>query len=1064
MLLVLLACAPYPEGLRATPDGTGPVVKVDWDAQPLPEIPFPNDLATRTDLTSPTGLRLNVPLTAATKLERHSREQLNTLTGFGVYAPITVAFDAPLDLANIRARHTDDAKLGDEQYADDAVFLVDVDPDSPDYGKPVALDVGHGRYPMDVPDPDRYFPNDSRAASPSLVFDTVEEDLDGDGVLDWGEDTDNDGVLDHPNVWPEGGDPRADLLTFYEKQTNTLIVRPVRPLREETTYAVVLTERLVGADGQPVRSPWEYVNHLRQTEALSPLSGALGDLGLAVDDVAFAWTFTTGRVTGDLVDARRGLLGDGPLAALDAAFPEGVREALVVHEIDGVDPHRLPAQTVVQTLAALGLFDESAADVLVANYGAFSDVVVGGSFNTPNLLGEPGQATAGWPEVDDSDDWWQVDGHNGTYAGRSERVAFTCVLPKDVAQPAPVAVFGHGYGSSRFDFLAFAWGFNRLGMAACAFDYPGHGPTVDADEEELIEAVLGTTGLYPFYDHLKDSRQRDLDNDGTMNSGGDQWTADAFHTRDMVRQAALDHAQFVDSLRACGTGTMTKSDGTTATSCDWDGDGTPDMGGKDVRYYQIGGSLGGINTAVAAAVIDEVTAWAPVVPGGGLLDVAFRTEIGGAVEAMHGRLMSPLFLGYPTGDGGLRVVQMVNSVTDMVEIPVATLPSFPAGGRVRIENLANGEVREGYVPVDGTFRLGIAADAASAWEKRALAGIPAEGPEEGETYTIADPTTAGDALRLTLLTAEGETVATVETWETDATFQGVTYPAGSTLVAAAEGLGHIRGSPEVRRIGFVFSAILEAGDPIAYARALTEEPFAALSGKPRNVLLMPTPGDSIVSVNTGVALARAAGWLDDTTIDARYGTTVDRFLIDRRVVQGLEEHGPYTCADGSPCLFDPDDLDQGLDGTGAPSEAPLRVTVETSAGTSALRMPYVRTTGTHGFSTPEPDRAFDVSTFAAMQIGSYFLEQGATVRDDLCLEDATCAWIPPLPGNDDPGDTGDTGDTGQADTGQSGDTGDTGTSGDTGAADTADTGATDTADTGAADTATDSGTADGGAR
>ena len=29
------------------------------------------------------------------------------------------------------------------------------------------------------------------------------------GQLDFGEDTDNDGVLDHPNVWPEGGDPRA---------------------------------------------------------------------------------------------------------------------------------------------------------------------------------------------------------------------------------------------------------------------------------------------------------------------------------------------------------------------------------------------------------------------------------------------------------------------------------------------------------------------------------------------------------------------------------------------------------------------------------------------------------------------------------------------------------------------------------------------------------------------------------------------------------------------------------------------------------------------------------------
>lgn len=1001
MILLLLACAPYPEGLRATPAGDGPMVRFDWDHKPLADIPYPNDLATRTDPTSPTGLRLNVPIASATRLEEEARQKLDTLTGFGVYSPIAVGFDAPLDLDEIHTRHTADAKLGADAYTDDAVFLVDVDPDSPDYLQPVPLDLGSGRYPMDAANSARYFPNDTRAAHPSIVFDTVDEDLDGDGVLDWGEDTDNDGWLDVPNIYPEGGDPRADLLTFYEKLTDTLVMRPVRPLREQTTYAVVLTNRLVGADGEPVRSPWEYVHHLRQSDALVPLGQALGGVGLSIDDVAFAWTFTTGNQTGDLVDARRGLLGEGPLATMDAAFPEGVTEALQVHEIDGLDPHALPAETLISTLAALGLFDETAGAALVENYSAFADVVVGGSFETANLMGEPGVTPAAWPSTDDSDDWWQVDGFNGTWQGRAERVAFTCVLPKDVPQPAPVVVFGHGYGSSRFDFLGFSWAFARMGFASCAFDYPGHGPTVDPDQEVLIESVLETTGLLPFYEHLKDSRYRDLDNDGRMDSGGDQWTADAFHTRDMVRQAALDHAQFIDSLRACGQGTWTRQeDGESGTTCDWDGDGTPDIGGEDVPYYVIGGSLGGINTAVAASIVDEVTAWAPVVPGGGLLDVAFRTEIGGAVEAMHGRLLSPLFYGTPTGDGGLTITQIVNSVADMEGLTVATLPSFPAGGRVVLENLANGEVREGLVPADGTFRIAIAADAASAWEKADILGIPWGGPEEGDTYVTDDPTELGDALRLRFYTAEGEEVATIDSWEAEGTFQGVTYPAGSALVALAEGFGHIRATPDVRRVGFVFSAILEPGDPIAYARALTEEPFAALSGEPRNILVMPTPGDSIVNINTGIALARAAGWIDDTQVDERYGTTVDRWLIDKAVVQGLEQYGGYTCEDGSACLFDADDLDNGTDGTGAPSEAPLRLAVETSSGASGLRLPYVRTTGTHGFSTPEPDRAFDIATFATMQMATFFWEDGAQIRDDVCLEDASCDWIPALPQDD----------------------------------------------------------------
>ncbi len=1014
-LLLLTACAPYPEGLRATPDGTGPMVRVDWDAKPLPDVPFPSDLATTVDRHSPTGLRLNVPLAASTEMERHARKKLNLLTGFGIYSPIAVPFEAPLDLDNIARLHRDDEKLGEAQFVDDAFFLIDVTPGSPTYLEPFPLDVGHGRFPLDVARSDRYFPNDSRSDQPSIVFDTVDEDTNGNGKLDWGEDTDNDGVLDVPNVYPEGGDPREDLLSFYEKQTNTLVFRPVVPLREKTTYAVVLTERLVGEDGQPVRSPWEYVHHLRQTEALAPLEKALPELGLTMDDVAFAWTYTTGDVTGDLAAVRAGMKGQGKLKKIDTDVPEGVNEALAVHAIDGLEPTRLPVAVLVDTLNRLGLFSADSAQALYDNYSAFGDVIVGGAFDTPNFFGDFDHEPGAWPQVDDTDDFWQVDGFNGTYKLRSERVPFTCVLPKGVEQPAPVVNFGHGYGSSRFDFLGFAWAFNRMGFAACAFDYPGHGPTIDPEDMELISAVLSTTGLVPFLTHLEDSRYRDVDNNGSKDSGYDQWTADAFHTRDMVRQAAVDHAQFIDSAEACGEGTMTLPDGSTAISCDWDGDGTPDMGGPGNKFYVIGGSLGGINSAVAAAISEQVGAWAPVVPGGGLLDIAFRTEIGGAVEAMHGRLMSPLFVGATTEDGALQIQQVANSYVDMGRIPIATITDFPAGGRVVVTNHANGEVREGWIPEDGGFRVGIPCDAASSLEKRHLAGIPDDGPEEGTVYTIDDPTTAGDPITVRLETVDGEVTHTFTTWETDVTFQGVTYPAGSRLVAAAEGLGRIRASPELRRVGFVFSAILEPGDAIAYARTYTQEPLEGLDGKLRNVLVMPTPGDSIVNINTGIALARAAGWIDDTEVDDRYGMSVDRWLIDRKVVQGLEEYGPYVCADGNPCLFDADDLDRGMDGTGATSDEGLRIKVETSVGESGLRLPYANQRGSHGFTTPKPDDPFDIATFATMQMASYFYFDGQVLSDDLCLEDASCEWIPQIPGAGDDGGGDD--DTGMADTG-----------------------------------------------
>lgn len=992
-MFFLLACAAPPEGLRPTPEGDGPVVTVDWDTKPLANIPFPNDLATRPDPTSVTGLRLNVPMAAETHQEEETRAKMNELTGWGVYAPISVGFSAPLDIGEIARRHKDDPLVGEARFADDAVLVINVDPDSPDFGKAARMDLGEGRFPMDAARGDRYFPNDTRAAEPSLLFDTVDEDLNGNGVLDWGEDTDNDGRLDVANVWPTSGDSRTNLLSWYEKETNTLLLRPVVPLREETTYAVVLTDRLVGEDGAPVRSPWDYVNHLRQTEALRPLEDALPRYGLTLDNVAFAWSFTTGRITGDLVDIHQGLQGEGPFAGLADEYPAGVNEELQMHEMPSVpDQGRLPVTTLVSTLSDLGLFEGESADALIANYSEFGDVVVGGSFTTPYFLADRDDNGQ-----DDSDEWFEVDPYAQTWSAQPQRVVFTCVLPKahdGVKAPFPVALFGHGYGSSRFDFLGFSWAFNRLGMAACAVDFPGHGPSIDPDQLSLVETYLGAQGLLPFLTHLQDARYRDLNNDGIPDSGGDQWTADAFHTRDMVRQAAVDWMQLIRSFQACGTGTMTLPDGSERMTCDWDGDGAPDIGG-DVRYSIVGGSLGGINAGVAGAVIPEVDAFGTIASGGGLTDVAVRTEIGGAVEAMAGRLMSPMFLGRPQADGTLLITQMVNSVTDMVELPVATLPSIPAGGRIEIENLDKGIVREGWIPVDGTLRVAVPADALDPHEKAVATGMPSTGPAVGSTYELADNAGLGDRIVLRFFDAAGNAVAEVDHFETDVVHEGVTMRAGSPLIAASYGNGQIRATPEVRRLVFALSGLLEPGDPIAYAPHYVDDTYDDFGNRAANVLIVTTPGDPIVNVNTGIAHARAAGYLPDE-LDPRYGVPVDRWLADHAVIQGLEQYGPYTDVNGASCLFDPDDLDNGTDGTGAPSEEPMRMTVPHAGGVGGLRMPYVETTGDHGFGLPEPSRAFDINTFEILQVASYVAGGGRSISDDPCLEDASCAWIPQL--------------------------------------------------------------------
>ena len=252
-LLAALVTAAVPQGClspeangiaRALPAKT--TVKMDFNARPLPEIPLPNDIATRYDETSATGRRINASLIAPTEFEREVRENLDQIDGWGVFQTIAIPFTGPLDVGSIRDAHDEP----DYDFNNDAIFLVDVDTDSPELGKLHALDVGNGNYPVTLKGRTDFWKNDPRGDSLSLSFEEIDEDKNGDGLLDASEDTDEDGILDRPNYLP-GKSPAADdlvgradaLMYFYERESSTLLLRPLEPLRERTTYAVIVTRR-----------------------------------------------------------------------------------------------------------------------------------------------------------------------------------------------------------------------------------------------------------------------------------------------------------------------------------------------------------------------------------------------------------------------------------------------------------------------------------------------------------------------------------------------------------------------------------------------------------------------------------------------------------------------------------------------------------------------------------------------------------------------------------------------------------------------------------------------------
>ena len=108
---------------------------MDFLAKPLPDIPLPNDIATRYDAQSATGRRINASMLAPTRLERSVRARIDEIDGWGINQPITIPFTAPIDVTSVLDGHR--VKDGPDYYdlSDDVIYLIDVDPKSPEFGQ-----------------------------------------------------------------------------------------------------------------------------------------------------------------------------------------------------------------------------------------------------------------------------------------------------------------------------------------------------------------------------------------------------------------------------------------------------------------------------------------------------------------------------------------------------------------------------------------------------------------------------------------------------------------------------------------------------------------------------------------------------------------------------------------------------------------------------------------------------------------------------------------------------------------------------------------------------------------
>ncbi|RAL23683.1 hypothetical protein DL240_05860 [Lujinxingia litoralis] len=1069
----------------------GPRIDFDLDERPFPNIPFPNDLATRVDAASPTGKRLNVSELGASAAETRVRKALNEQNGFGVFSPMHVSFDAPLDVENLIARH----QQLTPDFDDDAIYLVNVDPKSPGYGEVVLLDMGLGNFPITLSRTNNYFALDPRADDRNLLFEESAEEATGpEGQLLWSDDTDDDGVLDLPNTRTPGGEPSdfREVLDFYERETDTLILRPVNPLAPGTTYALVLTDALTGEDGRAVDSPFETVHHLDQSQALEPLRSILPErfpsrFDTDLSQLRFAWTFTT-QVPTEVIEAvRAGLYGHGPLDWLSERYPA---EFVTLHNLksEGApEPMTFKLDALLEFIVPLATDALGAAGTRVIEE-AFEDVdyVISGTYLSPHFLIDPkGLARQGNQANDDA--LFQIDLASGQAEVRDAEVHFICTVPRAQGQrqaPFPVIIYSHAIGSTRFEMLAFAGAMSKFGFATCTIDAAGHGLELPAEFRGAVDALGRNEGLENLADVIGLHRARDLDNDGTSDSGSDYFSADILHSRDMIRQTAIDQMQLIRILRSfdgqrrfpSSANAHTRlgrelphlllnfdqnADGQPELAGDFNGDGQVDFGG-DRPYAAWGTSLGGIQASVLSGIEPTIVAGASNAGGGGLLDIATRTTIGNVRNGVVLRMMGPLVIGRPVNDGqNTRLDWLFPQGDRSSSTPIALLPALADGDRVVVRNLTR-EANE-LVPAheaygqtyvrQGSFRVGVAADALSASARRALIGFDANtdvyadligcaptstcgrnncgeeqycslnetceplaecfasfdaaklrelAPERAELFerrVVTDPRRLGDPIIIDIFGADGELKHRIDKLGYTYISQNLYFPADAPLAAPAEGWGLRRQTPRFRSFMGLSQMLLEQADPAVYAAHYFKRPLnypyesEAFRVGGTNFLAIGTLGDQTVPISAAIAIARAAGVVEVLAEDPRYGMPENQFLIENFVYEGIANLDRFPSHPGT--LFDPDNLDGGKwrrpdqpdNITPKPvAETPLRATVQTDYGTSALRFGYLSIGGEHTFNAPRPEDAFDIHTFLTNQVGWFLATGGKTLSDDHCLE------------------------------------------------------------------------------
>jgi dienelactone hydrolase len=376
----------------------------------------------------------------------------------------------------------------------------------------------------------------------------------------------------------------------WDGEQNTLHARPERVLLQGRRYALVVTSRVLGADGRPARTAADgtVAPGARIDGATASLVfKRLAELGIKRHKVAAFSLFTTQSVSTDL-ERIRALVDERPAPELRFTLePGGSRSVYARADLQTLELRR--------QLAAPG---EPLADPLRLPLGLLPPATVKtlavGNFRSVSFL--------------------SADRHIPAVASRAgmprptgeEEIHVTVALPQGPtpAEGWPVAIFGHGYAGDRHgSLLAVAGRMARLGFATVAITVVGHGGgpegrlTVTRASQPPVTLPAGGRGL----DLDADGKIGRAEGLGTLNRGA----LALLGIRDGLRQTVADLLQLIRALRR---------------GVDVDGDGRRDL--DPGRIYSFGQSLGGIYGTLLMAIDPHVKVGVLNVPGGPIVEIA----------------------------------------------------------------------------------------------------------------------------------------------------------------------------------------------------------------------------------------------------------------------------------------------------------------------------------------------------------------------------------------------------------------------------------------------------------